>query len=159
MFASKHRKYKLFPLVNRRVVPGLSRLSKSLCVQSLCAFFLPHYLRRLRSSRFLGGVRGRGGLELLSRDFLRLFEVSGAFGLSRWRARSQAWSWSSSTCKPVFLPLEGSAETSEKWGKLFYLQLELFCLQLSFFAYSPLRPLLDTLSHCKQKSSNCKQRN
>ena len=41
VFASKHRKYKLFPLVNRRVVPGLSRLSKSLCVQSLCAFFLP----------------------------------------------------------------------------------------------------------------------
>ena len=35
----KHRKYKLFPLVNRRVVPALSRLSKSLCVQSLCAFF------------------------------------------------------------------------------------------------------------------------
>ena len=42
MFASKHRKYKLFPLVNRRVVPGLSRLSKSLCVQSLCAFLLPY---------------------------------------------------------------------------------------------------------------------
>ena len=39
------------------------------------------------------------------------------------------------------------------WGKLFYLQLELFCLQLSFFAYSPLRPLLDALSHCKQKST------
>ena len=36
-------------------------------------------------------------------------------------------------------------------GKLFYLQLELFCLQLSFFAYSPLRPLLDALAHCKQK--------
>ena len=42
------------------------------------------------------------------------------------------------------------------WGKLFYLQLELFCLQLRFFAYSPLRPLLDALSRCKQKSSNCK---
>ena len=40
-------------------------------------------------------------------------------------------------------------------GKLFYLQLELFCLQLSFFAYSRLRPLLDALSHCKQKSSKC----
>ena len=35
-------------------------------------------------------------------------------------------------------------------------QLRGFCLQLSFFAYNPLRPLLDTLSHCKQKSSNCK---
>ena len=42
------------------------------------------------------------------------------------------------------------------WGKLFYLQLELFRLQLSFFACSPLRPLLGALSHCKQKSSNCK---
>ena len=41
-------------------------------------------------------------------------------------------------------------------GKFFYLQLELFCLQLSFFAYTPLRPLLDALSHCKRKSSNCK---
>ena len=42
MFALKHRKYKFFSLVNRRVVPGLSRLStKSLCVQSLYAFFLP----------------------------------------------------------------------------------------------------------------------
>ena len=43
-------------------------------------------------------------------------------------------------------------------GKLFYLQLELFCLQLSFFAYSPLRPLLDALCHCKQKSFNCEQK-
>ena len=33
-FASKRRKYKLFPLVNRRVVPTF----RSLCVQSLCAF-------------------------------------------------------------------------------------------------------------------------
>ena len=41
-------------------------------------------------------------------------------------------------------------------GKFFYLQLECFFLQLSFFAYSPLRPLLDALSHCKHKSSNCK---
>ena len=38
-------------------------------------------------------------------------------------------------------------------GGLFYLQLELFCLQLSFFAYSSLRPLLDALSHCKQKKA------
>ena len=38
--------------------------------------------------------------------------------------------------------------------KLFYLQLELFYLQSwSFFAYSPLRCFLDTLSHCKQRSS------
>ena len=27
-----------------------------------------------------------------------------------------------------------------------------WCLQLSFFAYSPLRPLLDALPHCKQKA-------
>ena len=33
---------KHFLQVNRRVVPGLSGLSKSLCVQSLCAFFLPY---------------------------------------------------------------------------------------------------------------------
>ena len=41
VFASKHRKYKLLPLVNRRVVPALFRLSKSLAVQSLCAFSCP----------------------------------------------------------------------------------------------------------------------
>ena len=29
--------------------------------------------------------------------------------------------------------------------------VELACLQLSFFAYSPLRRLLDALSHCKKK--------
>ena len=42
----------------------------------------------------------------------------------------------------------------QKWGggKLFDLQLELCYLQLSFFAYSRLRPLLDALSHCKQKA-------
>ena len=43
-------------------------------------------------------------------------------------------------------------------GELFYLWLELFCLQLSFFAYSPLRPLLDALSHCKQKSPTVSKR-
>ena len=37
-------------------------------------------------------------------------------------------------------------------GKLFHIQLEFLCLQLSFFAYSPLRPVLDALSHCKQKT-------
>ena len=30
--------------------------------------------------------------------------------------------------------------------------------QLSFFAYRPLRCLLDALSHCKQKISHCKQK-
>ena len=44
VFASKHRKYKLFPLINRRVVAGLPRLSKSLCVQSLCAFHVLPFL-------------------------------------------------------------------------------------------------------------------
>ena len=48
-----------------------------------------------------------------------------------------------------------------KWGKFFFFfftySWSFFCLQLSFFAYSPLRRLLDALSHYKQKSSNCKQ--
>ena len=42
------------------------------------------------------------------------------------------------------------------WGKFFYLQFELFCLQLSFFACSPLGRLLDALFHCKQKNCCCK---
>ena len=33
-------------------------------------------------------------------------------------------------------------------------KLELFCLQSSFFAYSPLTCFLDALSHCKQKRSS-----
>ena len=54
--------------------------------------------------------------------------------------------------------LEGGGGSANLFcgGKLFYLQLELFCLQLSFVAYSPSRPLVDALSYCKQKSSNCK---
>ena len=32
------------------------------------------------------------------------------------------------------------------WGETFYLQLEFFCLRLSFFAYSPLRCLLESTS-------------
>ena len=57
-------------------------------------------------------------------------------------------------------PLPRSVITPcERGGKLFYLQLELFCLLLSFFAYSLSRPLLDALYHCTQKSSNCKQKN
>ena len=46
--------------------------------------------------------------------------------------------------------------TKSVWAKLVYLQCELFCPQLSFFAYSPLRCLLDALSHRKQRSTNCK---
>ena len=51
---------------------------------------------------------------------------------------------------------KGMKRSINQWAKLFYLQLELFCLQLSFFAYSPLRPLLDALCHCKHNSPNCK---
>ena len=40
-------------------------------------------------------------------------------------------------------------------GSFFYLQFELLCLQLRSFACSPLRPLLDALSHCEQESSDC----
>ena len=55
-------------------------------------------------------------------------------------------------------PIEAVCRMKCGRGKLFYLQLKLLCLQLSFFAYSPLKPLLDKLSHCKQDSSNCKQK-
>ena len=96
MFASKHRKYKLFPLVNRRVVPGLSRLSKSLCVQSLCAFILP-YASFLRV----------GGNPKITR--IRFFAASEAqnpaISATDWlRARSRPpWSWR--FCDASFAPL------------------------------------------------------
>ena len=43
-------------------------------------------------------------------------------------------------------------------GKLYCLQLELLCLQLSFFTYSSFRCLSDALAHFKQKGSNCEHR-
>ena len=52
VFASKHRKYTFFPLVNRRVVPGLSRFSKSLCVQSL---FMDLFMGLFRGAVFRHG--------------------------------------------------------------------------------------------------------
>ena len=41
---------------------------------------------------------------------------------------------------------------------LIYLKLELFCLWLSFFAYSPLRRLWGALSHCKQKAKDVSEK-
>ena len=62
----------------------------------------------------------------------------------------------SSLCACSFRPawyrshlVQKAQNQGKKRGKLFYLQLELFCLQLSFFAYSPLRCMLDALSHCQ----------
>ena len=43
-------------------------------------------------------------------------------------------------------------QSKTKRGSFFTYSWSFFCLQLSFFAYSPLRPLLDALSHCKQKA-------
>ena len=50
------------------------------------------------------------------------------------------------------------SETSRRWGfwnggSFFTYSWSVFYLQLSFFAYSPLRCFLYTLSHCKQRSS------
>ena len=61
---------------------------------------------------------------------------------------------------PLSWFVSGQESTSFSYygGKLFYLQSELFYLQLSFFAYSPLRPLLDALFTASKKSSNCKQK-
>ena len=50
MFASKHRKYKLFPLVNRQVVPGLSRLSKVYVFKVYVPFSCPIFLSIYRHS-------------------------------------------------------------------------------------------------------------
>ena len=47
-------------------------------------------------------------------------------------------------------------EKDFKRGKLFYLHVGAFLLTVKLLAYSPLRPLLEALSHCKQKTSNCK---
>ena len=38
------------------------------------------------------------------------------------------------------------------WGKLFYLQLELLCLQLSFFAWSSSRPFSDDFPTASKKA-------
>ena len=73
---------------------------------------------------------------------------------TKWDQSAQFGSGSSLLARKGGFGLQARNRTKigKIWGKLFYLQLELFCLQLSFFAYSPLRPLLETLSHCKQKA-------
>ena len=108
-----------------------------------CPFGLP----RMNFAKFLGSAFFLALLHFLigspSRKFSRHF-LGETFGIpkSRFRGEMKMLCW--------------AAVNHTIWGKLVYLQLELFCLQLSFFTYSPLRPLLDALSHCKQKSSNCK---
>ena len=72
------------------------------------------------------------------------------------RAARETYAGQHSDTILVWLKAQLTKGGASAGGKLFYLQLELFCLQLSFFAYSPLRLLLEALSHCKQKSSNCK---
>ena len=52
----------------------------------------------------------------------------------------------------IMLESDHSLRVLFSWGKLFYLQLELFCLQLSFFAYSPLRPLLTHFPTASKKA-------
>ena len=54
--------------------------------------------------------------------------------------------------------LESRSEQWKSGGSVIYLLLELFRLQLSFFTESPLRCFLDTLSHCKQRSSTVSQK-
>ena len=52
-------------------------------------------------------------------------------------------------------------KSPEKWTLLslaFCNAPSLHTVKLSFFAYSPLRCFLDTLSHCKQEASNCKKK-
>ena len=46
---------------------------------------------------------------------------------------------------------------SSSWGKVFCLQSELFCLQLSFLLTLLVRGL-DTHSHCKRQNSNCQKK-
>ena len=101
-----------------------------------------------------------------------LLEFHGLFGqpLTKWHRNAgkqvNNWkqgketSWTKMIDNRTWCPRKGGAKANHSVtvnllhivnlrGKPFYLQLELFCLQLSFFAYSPLRPLLDALSHCK----------
>ena len=75
--------------------------------------------------------------------------------------RGILWAWGFSSRKnqkcqaPIKLaqPFPARELRVEKlWGKSFLLAVGAFCLQLSFFAYSPLRLLSDALSHCKQKA-------
>ena len=41
-------------------------------------------------------------------------------------------------------------------GEGLLLTVGAFLLTVKLLTYSPLRPFLDALSHCKQKNSNCK---
>ena len=50
-----------------------------------------------------------------------------------------------------FAGWEGGFKGHKNFGEVFYLQLEFFCLQLRFFAYSPLGAYSTQFPTCKQK--------
>ena len=80
-----------------------------------------------------------------------------------WQAKGAAWKGSvhAGLCKwvpAVRMRITYEILEDNFMGKAFLLTIGVFCLQWSFFAYSPLRCFLDTLSHRKPKSSNCKQK-
>ena len=76
---------KLFPLVNRRVVPGLSRFSKSLCVQSLCAFFLPYYQVTYPVKQGFGGKSHQKGHPKVRQNLCHTFFFCDAFSVPKQR--------------------------------------------------------------------------
>ena len=174
MFASKHRKYKLLPLINRRVVPGLSpTFEKLMCSKFMClslALILgPCFFFLMQCTVWVSALWGS---PILSKSIAMHLPF-----LSRYFCKSMPSSWQKvaytpPTCITVRFHLYrdtfaevlgsgvvGTPPTNQSslhklfGGSFFNLQLELFCLQLSFFAYSPLRCFLDTLSHCQQRSS------
>ena len=85
----------------------------------------------------LGG--GRGGA--VCHAFLTLASLAFTFLPSPRDLRCLLGGPHSETCKP------------ERLGRFFSYSWSIIYLQLSFFAYSPLRCFLDTLSYCKQRSS------
>ena len=108
----------------------------------------PHFQVSLKTHENLRGQRGNG----LSKNTL----LDDRFSARRLRRSFGAppilWVRKTSRKIPAKFPTKCPCRTPPpNWGKLSYLQLELLCLQLSFFAYSPLRPLLEALSHCKPK--------
>ena len=58
----------------------------------------------------------------------------------------------------LFSEIDALLITPNNIGEAFLLTVGASYLQLSFFAYSPLSCLLEALSPCKQKSSNCKHK-
>ena len=119
MFASKHRKYELFPLVYRRVVPGLFRTFKKFtCSKFVCLFLA---LSIVRISPLISAEKGVS--TLIRREALYVRDTE-ATRIKSPLLRADFWEGDAtkhfSVKKGVFSKNEGGNSVNEGFGNDFF---------------------------------------